>query len=85
MNNETVNIECLKHLPSQLDELVSVIEKMLLADFESIIATEFERDMDLIKLSELGNDIVNKMEFCLILQIFFAYYFLGLLLNSTLI
>ena len=73
MNNETVNIECLKHLPSQLDELVSVIEKMLLADFESIIAAEFERDMDLIKLSELGNDIVNKMEFCLILHIFFTY------------
>jgi len=57
LNNETVNIECLKHLPSQLDELVSVIEKMLLADFESIIAAEFERDMDLIKLSELGETI----------------------------
>ena len=75
MNNETVNIECLKHLPSQLDELVSVIEKMLLADFESIIATEFERDMDLIKLSELGNDIVNKMEF----GSSFKYFLLGLL------
>ena len=36
LGNETANIECLKHLPAQLDELTLVIEKMLLADFESI-------------------------------------------------
>ena len=52
MSNETAHIECLKHLPAQLDELTLVIEKMLLADFQTMIATEFERDVNLVKITE---------------------------------
>ena len=52
LSNETANIACLKHLPAQLDELTLVIEKMLLADFQTMIASEFERDVDLVKMTE---------------------------------
>ncbi len=54
MSNETANIACLKHLPAQLDELTLVIEKMLLADFQTMIASEFERDVDLVKMTEIS-------------------------------
>ena len=57
LGNETANIECLKHLPAQLDELTLVIEKMLLADFESIISSEFDREVDLVKLSECDEEV----------------------------
>ena len=52
LSNETANIACLKHLLAQLDELTLVIEKMLLADFQTMIASEFERDVDLVKMTE---------------------------------
>ena len=57
LGNETANIECLKHLPAQLDELTLVIEKMLLADFESIISSEFDREVELVKLSECDEEV----------------------------
>ena len=57
LGNETANIECLKHLPAQLDELTLVIEKMLLADFESIISSEFDREVELVKLSECEEEV----------------------------
>ena len=57
LGNETANIECLKHLPAQLDELTLVIEKMLLADFESIISSEFDREVDLVKLSDCDEEV----------------------------
>ena len=55
LSNETANIACLKHLLAQLDELTLVtlvLEKMLLADFQTMIASEFEGDVDLVKMTE---------------------------------
>ena len=63
LGNETANIECLKHLPAQLDELTLVIEKMLLADFESIISSEFDREVDLVKLSECDEEVVRDTKY----------------------
>ena len=63
LGNETANIECLKHLPAQLDELTLVIEKMLLADFESIISSEFDREVELVKLSECDEEVVRDTKY----------------------
>ena len=57
LSNETANIDCLKHLPGQLDELTAVIEKMLLADFQNIISTEFDREPNLIKMTEIDETV----------------------------
>ena len=63
LGNEAANIECLKHLPAQLDELTLVIEKMLLADFESIISSEFDREVELVKLSECDEEVVRDTKY----------------------
>ena len=60
LDSETVNIDCLKHLPSQLDELVAVIEKMLLADFINLFSCECERELELVKISETESESVEK-------------------------
>ena len=57
LNNETVNVHSLKHLPTQLDELMDVIEKMLLSDFKCVVKTELERDVEPCRASSLSNDV----------------------------
>ena len=37
-----------------------MIEKMLLADFDNVIATEAERDIDLVRMTETDVDTVDK-------------------------
>jgi vacuolar protein sorting-associated protein 54 len=43
LNNETANVVSLKHLPSQPDELMDLIEKMLLSDFQTMVNKELEK------------------------------------------
>jgi len=47
--NEAQNVDALKQLPSQLDELMSIIEKMLLSDFKEIVKKELDRDIPQIR------------------------------------
>jgi len=64
LNNETAHVDCLRHLPSQLDELMDVIEKMLLSDFQSLVRTELERDVDRCKASLLDSMSESKLDEC---------------------
>ena len=65
LDMKKLNFSCshrglLKHLPSQLDELVAVIEKMLLADFINLFSCECERELELVKISETESESVEK-------------------------
>jgi len=68
LSNETVNVDSLKHLPTQLDELMEVIEKMLLSDFEKIVKTELDRDIEKCRAStfDLTSPSVSDVDECVL-------------------
>eukprot|EP00092_Neocalanus_flemingeri_P002039 GFUD01002176.1.p1 GENE.GFUD01002176.1~~GFUD01002176.1.p1 ORF type:complete len:961 (-),score=279.08 GFUD01002176.1:193-3075(-) len=66
LNNETNNVASLKHLPSQLDELMDVIEKMLLSDFQSMVGSELERDIEKSRATSNVKLTESKIDECVL-------------------
>ena len=54
VSTETAGLDCLKQLPSKLEELTVEIEKTLLSDFQLVVSSELERGRSLCRVEETG-------------------------------
>lgn len=52
VSSETAGLDCLKQLPSKLEELTVEIEKTLLSDFQLVVSSELERGRSISRVEE---------------------------------